>query len=229
MAAPLSVVIPTLNASAGLPGALQSLFPGLQDGLIRELVISDGGSTDATQRIAEEAGAVWVTGPKGRGGQLAGGVAAARGEWILLLHADCELDPDWVASVRAHMAYPGRAGYFRLKFRASGLMPRMVAGWANTRSRLFGLPYGDQGLLVERKSLDAVGGIPNVPLMEDVMLAQAFKGRLVALDAGISTSAERYQRDGWLRRGAKNLLTLVRFALGANPEMLARSYASSRN
>ena len=229
MAAPLSVVIPTLNAADGLPGALQSLFPGLQDGLIRDLVISDGGSSDASQRIAEDAGAIWIATAQGRGAQLAEGVAASKGDWILFLHADSELDEDWITAARTLMRTQGRVGYFRLRFRASGVMPTLVAGWANMRSRIFGLPYGDQGLLIHRQTLVDVGGVPDVPLMEDVILARALKGKLIALDSDVSTSADRYKRDGWLRRGAKNLVTLVRFFLGADPKRLAQSYTSSRN
>ena len=225
MPAPLSVVIPTLNAAAGLPGAAAALMPGVEAGLIRELVVSDGGSQDATVEIAGALGAVTVAGPPGRGGQLARGVAAARGDWLLLLHADTVLAPGWVAGAEAHIArHPDSAGHFRLAFRAGGLAPRLVAGWANLRSRAFGLPYGDQGLLVSRDLLTGVGGIPDLPLMEDVALARALKGRLRPLAAEARTSAERYERDGWLRRGARNLGTLARYLAGADPALLAERY-----
>ncbi len=231
MPAPISVVVPTLNAAEGLPGCLQALMPGLEAGLIRELVVSDGGSADDTVAIAEAAGAVLVKGPPGRGGQLARGVTAASGEWVLLLHADTELSADWVEAAEAHLSRLDRAGYFKLRFRARGLMPRLVEGWANGRSRLFRLPYGDQGLMVTRQVLSEVGGIPELPLMEDVALARALGRRLIALDAVASTSADRYRRDGWLRRGARNLLTLFQYFAGADPHRLAERYsaASSRN
>ena len=225
MPAPLSVVIPTLNAAPGLPGAAAALIAGVEAGLIRELVVSDGGSEDATVEIASALGAKIVEGPPGRGGQLARGVAAAGGDWLLLLHADTELAPGWVAAAEAHIArHPERAGYFRLAFRAEGLAPRLVAGWANLRSRTFGLPYGDQGLLISRTLLAEVGGVPDLPLMEDVALARALKRRLRPLPAEARTSAERYERDGWLRRGAHNLGTLARYLTGADPAALAERY-----
>lgn len=68
MRAELSIVIPTLDAAEGLGRALPALAEGLQEGLIRELIISDGGSKDATLEIADEAGAVVVTGEASRGG-----------------------------------------------------------------------------------------------------------------------------------------------------------------
>ena len=125
MRAPISIVIPTLNAADELPGTLASLGEGLAEGLIREVVISDGGSTDGTRAIAEAAGAEWVAGAAGRGGQLARGVVAAEGEWLLCLHADTHLGPGWAAAILAHLRdAPNRAGYFRLRFRAEGLAPR---------------------------------------------------------------------------------------------------------
>ncbi|MEM0949314.1 MAG: TIGR04283 family arsenosugar biosynthesis glycosyltransferase [Pseudomonadota bacterium] len=225
MPAPISVVIPTLNAAHALPSALEALIEGLDAGLLRDLVVSDGGSSDATLAIADAAGAKTVRGLPGRGAQIARGVGACSGDWILILHADGWLDPGWTGEVRAHIeAAPDRAAYFRLAFRAEGAMPRWVARWANLRSRLFNLPYGDQGLLVSRSSLACVGGVPDLPLMEDVALARALKGRLVPLRSQITTSADRYERDGWIARGARNLSLLGRYALGADPADLAKRY-----
>ena len=226
MPAAISVVIPTLNAGDALGDTANALLPGVGDGLIRELVVSDGGSRDDTLEIAEELGARIVTGEAGRGGQVARGVAAAEGDWLLILHADTHLSDEWPRAVRTHIAeHPEKAGWFRLHFRADGLLPRSVAAGANLRSRVFGLPYGDQGLLVRKDVLDEVGGIPLIPLMEDVALAKRLRGRLRQLDAGAFTSAERYQRDGWVRRTAANLTTLLRYKLGADPAQLATDYA----
>lgn len=226
MRAALSVVIPVLNAEAGLPSCLAALMEGLETGLIRELVISDGGSTDRSIQIAEEVGAVLVVGPASRGGQLRRGVAASGGDWVLLLHADTVLDPGWSGAVGAHMA-SGQAGYFRLGFLSGGVPARVVAGWANLRARLFGLPYGDQGLVVSRALLDAVGGVPDLPLMEDVALARALRGQLRALRVTARTSAARYETEGWMRRGCRNLWCLSRYLAGADPARLAQGYRRS--
>ncbi|MEP2717950.1 TIGR04283 family arsenosugar biosynthesis glycosyltransferase [Pseudophaeobacter sp.] len=224
MPAPITVVIPTLNAAAELPGSLGSLMEGLAAGLIREVVISDGGSQDRTQELAEEAGARLVTGEASRGGQLRRGCAAARGDWLLVLHADSQLAPGWAAVVADHVnAGAGNPACFRLGFRAKGLAPALVAGWANLRARVFGLPYGDQGLLLRRKDYLAAGEFPDQPLMEDVVLVRRLTS-LRSLPVVALTSATRYQRDGWLRRGAGNLWTLLRFFCGADPKDLARRY-----
>lgn len=223
MRAPISVIIPTLNAGAGLPATLAALAPGLEAGLIRELVISDGGSRDGTRAIADAAGATWVAGPASRGGQLRRGAEVAQGRWLLFLHADTVLGRDWAEAVLPVLG-DGGAWHFRLAFDEAGFAPGFVAGWANLRSSLLGLPYGDQGLLIDRDSYAAAGGFADIPLMEDVAIARALKGTLKGLPVVATTSAARYRRAGWLRRGARNLSVLLRYLAGADPVHLARIY-----
>lgn len=225
MPAEISVVIPTLDAAGDLPDCLAALVEGLTGGLIRELVISDGGSQDATAGIAQAAGAVVVEGNASRGGQLRRGCNVARGRWLLILHADTVLSPGWAQAVADHISAPGAGpACFRLAFRAPGWRPRLVAGWANLRTALFGLPYGDQGLLLRRDAYDAAGGYRDQPLMEDVAMVRALGRRVAVLPAVAATSAHRYARDGWLRRGARNLWTQARYFAGADPESLSRTY-----
>lgn len=223
MPAPISVIIPTLNAAEHLLGNTSALFEGIETGLIRELIVSDGGSSDDTLRIADAIGAEVVTGAPSRGGQLRRGCAASKGDHLLVLHGDTCLAPGWVGPAAAHLR-TGQAGYFQLRFDQGG---RVVAGWANLRSRIFGLPYGDQGMLLPRRLYDSVGGFPDQPLMEDVALARALRGQLVAIDHIAVTSSEKYRRQGWVRRGARNLWTLGRYATGADPATLAASYRQS--
>ena len=226
MPAPLSIIIPTLNAASDLPECLQALMPGLELGLIREVIVSDGGSEDATPRIAGDTGATWITGASGRGAQLAAGADTARGDWLLFLHADTYLSPDWAERAAHHMERRAEsAAAFTLRYRSDDRAARWLEARANRRARMFGLPYGDQGLLISRKLYDAVGGFADVPLMEDVMIARALgKKRLVLLSADARTSAEKYERDGWRKRAWSNAFLLTRFLLGAKPEILAKAY-----
>jgi len=223
MPAPLSIVIPTLNSANDLPDTLASLIEGLDAGLVRDLIVSDGGSGDATVLMAGDVGAHVVTGLAGRGGQLQRGAAAAKGDWMLFLHADTHLPAGWAGVVSNHIANHKTAGYFRLKFRASGIAPVIVAGWANLRSRL-GLPYGDQGLLISAALYRDKGGYADIALMEDVAMARQLRGCLTRLPATATTGAEKYLGQGWFWRGALNLWTLARYALGVSPQKLARHY-----
>lgn len=224
MAAPLSIVVPTLNAQDSLPSCLSALVEGVVAGVVAELIVTDGGSEDETLRIADEAGAMIVTGAASRGGQLQRGASQARGTWLLVVHADTVLDPGWSRAVAVHMREEARPAYFKLAFDARGFWPGLVAGWANLRSSLFGLPYGDQGLLLRRDAYERAGGYPDQPLMEDVHLVRALGRDLVRLDACAVTSAVRYRRVGWLRRGVRNLWTLARYFAGVSPERLAAAY-----
>ena len=225
MTAPLSVVIPTLNVADRLGPCLGALGEALFDGLIHEVILADGGSQDGIEDVAEAIGARIVHSQKGRGTQLDAGVQAARGEWLLIIHADSVLGADWVSAVRNHIAqHRDRAGYFRLRFSSDHPMAGFVAGWANLRAGLFKLPYGDQGLLISRALYTRVGGYPDIPLMEDVAVARKLGRALRPLDARIVTDATRYQSEGWVRRGSRNLGTLLRYFWGVPPERLVRRY-----
>lgn len=230
MRAPISVVIPTLNAAGRLGPCLAALTEGLMAGLIAEVVITDGGSEDAIAELADAVGARLVTGPMGRGTQLRAGAAVARGDWLLFLHADTVLRPGWADAVRAHIeARPGRAGYARLRFDSRRFMAHVTAGWANLRSALFALPYGDQTLLIRRDLYDAVGGYAAVPIMEDVIIVRALgRARLAPLDAVAVTSAEKYEAEGWVRRGWRNISTVALFFLGRSPQSLLARYRGRR-
>ena len=227
MRAKLSVIIPVLNAEDDLPLSLPSLWEGMERGLIRELILSDGGSNDGTQDIADAAGAIWVAGSPSRGGQLRRGAAASSGKWLLFLHADTILPSGWAKCAERQMA-TGRPAAFHLQFDCGGPAARFVSGWANLRSRLFSLPYGDQGLLVSRSEYEAVGGYSTIPIMEDVAMSKALGERLSLMPLAVTTSAKKYVHEGWFVRGARNILILGRYLCGANPEKLAEKYTAKR-
>ncbi|MCW3473127.1 TIGR04283 family arsenosugar biosynthesis glycosyltransferase [Limobrevibacterium gyesilva] len=218
----LSVIIPTLDAAARLPATLAAL-----DGAPCEVIVADAGSTDGTAELAGRLGARVVQAPRGRGVQVAAGVAAARGEWLLLLHADTRLDPAWPAAVQSVMArHPDRAAYFRFVLDSSDPRARRLERVVAWRCRVWALPYGDQGLLISRRLLAAVGGVRPLPLMEDVDLVRRIgRPRLIGLDVPAVTSAERWQRDGWYRRSARNLCCLALYRAGLPLHLVARLYA----
>lgn len=224
MRAPISVIIPTLNAQDSLPSLLSSLYEGVAAGLICEVIVSDGGSSDQTCKIADQSGAAIVKGCASRGGQVARACTTAQGNWLLILHADCILPKGWSDIVRARLANKQKSFFFKLRFNSRHLMARVTEGWANLRSMVLGLPYGDQGLLVSQQQLVNIGGYPDQPLMEDVAIALKLKQHMCMLPLTILTSAGRYEQKGWILRGTQNLILLFRYLRGASPEELRKSY-----
>ena len=216
----ISAVIPTLNAAGTLAECLAAVSAA------DEIVVVDGGSSDETAAIAERTGARLVGSVRGRGAQLQSGVLATRGDWLLVLHADTILERGWREAVDLHIeAFPGRAAFFRLRLQANDWQARIIEAGVAMRARLFGLPYGDQGVLISRELYEAVGGYNSLPLMEDVDLIRRIgRTRLQALPVAAVTSAERWRRDGWLRRSSRNLLYLMLYSAGVPTKRLAELY-----
>jgi rSAM/selenodomain-associated transferase 2 len=214
-----AVIIPTWNARATLAAAIGSIRMG-----VRQIVVSDGGSKDGTQGLARDLGAEVVEGPPGRGGQLRRGAYQAQAEWLLFLHADTCLEPGW--RDRAGIVVSARkAGYFRFALDDASPRARRLERMVAWRARTFGLPYGDQGLLIARTHYEALGGYRDIPLMEDVDLVRRIGRRnLGAIDANALTSAEKFRRSGYTMRSARNLFCLGLYYAGVSPAAIKRVY-----
>ncbi len=222
MRAPISIIIPTLDAADGLAETIPPLMEGLEAGLVRELILSDGGSRDATRAVADAAGAVWLSLPASRALRLRRGAEAAQGDWLLFLDPGMALSSGWSRDVAPALGSPG-AYHFRLRFRGRGVLPQVAAGVANLRARLR-LPQGEHGLLIDRATYDAVGGYPDQPLMEDIAIARTLGSRLSLLPVQAETCPRSYSRQGWLRRGTRNSLNLMRYLAGTDPGALRGAY-----
>jgi rSAM/selenodomain-associated transferase 2 len=221
----VSVVIPTLNAEAGLDKALQAIG---KSRLVSEVIIADGGSTGATAAIAAQWSARFVAAPRGRGSQLAAGAAEARCRWLLFLHADCRLAPEWEDAVDDFLAAPDgerRAGYFVYALDDEAPAARRLERIVAWRCRALALPYGDQGLLIAKSLYDEVGGFAEIPLMEDVDLVRRLgRRRLAPIAARCVSSARRYTRGGYVLRPLRNLICLSLFFAGVPPRRIVRLY-----
>ncbi len=217
----LSIIIPTLNEEARLVATLEALPAGL------EVVVADGGSRDATQAIAEEYGALLVVSGAGRARQMNRGAEAAGGEVLLFLHADTLLPAGFQDEVISCLGGQGVvAGAFRLDLVGNKRGLGIVSWGANLRSRLFGLPYGDQALFMERRVFMELGGFPEVALMEDFMLVNALRkrGKIVLAEKYVQSSGRKWQKQGLIRTTLVNQLIVAGFFLGLPSKLLAQLY-----
>jgi rSAM/selenodomain-associated transferase 2 len=223
----ISIVVPTLDEVESIAGLLEDLR-GLA--VPHEVLVADGGSTDATCTVARERGARVLAAPRGRGAQLRAGAAATTAPLLCFLHADVRLSAAALREIE-RLAERGSAGAyaFRLAIDRTGPAYRLVEWGANLRSAWGRLPYGDQGLLVQRADYDAAGGFPAVPLMEDVAFVRALQQvtRVRLLPVAIRVSARRWEQEGLLRRTWANWLLLGAYLLGTPPERLAHRYRPS--
>ena len=184
----ISVVIPTDNSQHLLPRCFDSLITAAVRGVVREVIVSDAGSSDGTLTIADAAGAHIVRSRKGRGAQLIDGVAKAKSDWLLFLHPETALEPGWEMEAesflhQAAMERP-RAAVFRFALEDFGGEARRAEAKAGLRTMLFALPYGDQGLLIPKRLYQKIGGYRALADMEDADLVRRIgRRRLVSLRA----------------------------------------------
>jgi rSAM/selenodomain-associated transferase 2 len=168
--------------------------------------------------------------PVGRGAQMNAGAARATGGWLLFLHADSRMPAGWIEAFTRLAADPRLVGaWFRFGLETRAWQGRVIERLVALRVRLWQLPYGDQGLFVRRDVFETLGGFREWPLMEDLEFVRRLgrAGRVAELPLSLATSARRWERDGWFRRSARNLLLVVRYWFGMAPARLARWYGSN--
>ena len=180
----ISVVIPTQNAQAALTRCFNSLIGATMHGVVREVIVADGGSNDDTLAIADAAGCHVVQAGKSRASRLAAGAKAARSDWILFLHPETALDPGWEVEAEAFISRVTiehqRAAAFRFALDEFDGPSRRAEALTALRCRLFKLPYGDQGLLIPKRLYKKLGGYRE-GAMEDVDLVRRIGARRLAM------------------------------------------------
>ncbi len=221
----LTVVIPTLNEVESLPLLFTDL-DALEGVGCLEIVVSDGGSSDGTVGFAVSAGARLVRAARGRARQLNAGAGAARGDWLLFLHADCRLGADARRALLAALEPSAgvQAAVFRFAIDLPTFWRRFIETGQAIREALSGLAYGDQGLLVRRELYESVGGYPDLPLMEDVAMIRRLRCEtgIRRLPAKLLTSGRRYVRDGVVRTWLRHTALITLYSVGVSPDRLAR-------
>lgn len=222
----ISVIIPTRNETAELPETLRRLRTVPE---VAEILVSDGASTDGTRDVAKQLGCRVIEGARGRGAQLRLAARAASTEVIWMVHADTWVTADSGQALLQTLERPGIVGgAFWKVFRDPHWLMRGSRWRCWTRLHLFGRLAADQALFVPRPVLEQIGGVPDMPLMEEFELCKRLRrlGRLALAPAVVQTSARRWHEQGVLRTYLKMWRITVSYSLGANPSQLAQLYDS---
>jgi rSAM/selenodomain-associated transferase 2 len=221
----LSIIVPVLNEAARIERHLQALQPLRSRG--SEVIVVDGGSGDGTAALAAPLADRVMTSGRGRAIQMNAGAAAADGDVLLFLHADCALPADADQLIFTAIA-EAAAGWGRFDVRIDGRHPLLpLIGWnMNMRSRLTGIATGDQAMFARRDWFAAAGGFPGIALMEDIALSGTLRrrGPPVCLDARVHASGRRWEERGVIRTVLLMWWLRFRFFSGANVDRLAMHY-----
>lgn len=223
---PLSIIVPVLNEAATIADCLAALQPLRESGA--EVLVVDGGSDDGTaERAAPLADRVLI-GERGRARQMNLGAARARGTWLLFLHADTRLEFGGDTHTLAEcLQCPAGWGFFDLRLSGATPIFRLIAGAINVRSRVSGVGTGDQALFVERERFRALGGFPEIPLMEDVAFSKRMRraaGRPGRTGLAVVSSSRRWERGGVARTVLLMWWLRWLYFIGVSPTHLHRRY-----
>ena len=192
----ITVIFPTLDSQRALVPALSALVPGSAAGLVREVILADGGSRDDTEKIADIAGCHFLKGPHDPGARLRAAAHQARGPWLLFLDPAAMLQEGWMREVRVFTETMERGGLaekraatFRLGYEGFGLSPRLAEAAAAARLAVIGRPRPEQGLLIARRFYDQLGGHGDGKKAQERLFARIGRRRMVTLRARIVLAA----------------------------------------
>ncbi len=222
----ISIVIPTLNEETTIRATLDHLTqscPGC------DIIVVDGGSTDQTVAIARTYARGLIS-PPGRARQMNAGAREATGDILWFIHADSSVDPDAMPAIQQVLTNPAVVGGgLRLAFDDPAWDLRLIAALSNLRARTLGWIFGDQSLFVRRSAFDAIGGFPDIALMEDLELSRRLRrrGHLALLSAVSRTSARRFRSGGPLRVFGQMQWLKLQYFCGVNPDALRQRYTPS--
>ena len=222
----ISVIIPILNEAKVLEKTLSHLQPQLGS---HELIVVDGGSTDASVKIAENYGKVIIS-ERGRAKQLNAGAAAATGDILIFLHADIWLEPGALISVATAISSGYIGGGFRQKIDGKCVLYRLIEIAGDIRGRSLKVFYGDSGIFLARTNFQKIGGFPDVPILEEMEFSKGLRrlGKTTLLTPYIHISARRWEARGIVRTTLTNWLITLLYFLGVSPEKLASLYSHIR-
>lgn len=222
----LSIIIPILNEAKILEKTLSRLQSELAS---HELILVDGGSSDASVCIAEKYGRVLIS-ERGRAKQLNAGAAAATGDILIFLHADIWLEPGAIEAVERALSSGYVGGGFRQKIDGKSILYRVIEIAANMRGKYLKVFYGDSGIFLSRTDFQKIGGFPDVPILEEMKFSKRLceLGKTTLVAPCIHLSARRWEANGIVQTTLNNWLITLLYFLNFPPAWLAKLYRHIR-
>jgi rSAM/selenodomain-associated transferase 2 len=221
----ISIIIPVLNEAPVIVRTLSGLQTLRVAG--HEVIVVDGGSKDGTVALSQPFADRVIRADRARSRQMNAGAKAAKGDILLFLHADTLLPENAAQSIiNGLKGQRGRWGRFDVRLSGSHYFLRIIEHLMNLRSRFTGIATGDQAIFVRRRLFEAMGGFPDIDLMEDIALSRILKryGRPLCLRQWVVTSSRRWEKKGVLRTILQMWRLRLAYALGVDPKHLARLY-----
>jgi len=225
--AKISVIVPVLNEEHVIAPTLQALLSLAP----YEIIVVDGGSADRTRQVCEQFGVKVLSSERGRAHQMNRGAGEATGDLLLFVHADTRLPMSALNEITAALRdadCPG--GRFDIEIDGAHWMLKIIGALINYRSRMTKVATGDQALFVRRAIFEAMGGFPDIPLMEDIAFCRALKriGPMACLHTRVITSGRRWEKDGVWRTILKMWTLKLCYLAGVSPGRLKQYYADTR-
>ena len=217
-----------LNEAATIASTLDALRRGAPDA---EIVVVDGGSTDASVAIARPLSDTLIDAPRGRALQMNAGARASQGDVLVFVHADTIVPSTFATDIASALSDPAIVGgRFDVRLDDSALPYRIIGAMISLRSRISHTGTGDQAIFVRRDVFDRLGGFPELELCEDLEFSRRLKrtGQIACLRTRVITSARRWNRDGVVRTVIRMWLIRAMYLLGVPPARLKRMYSDTR-
>jgi rSAM/selenodomain-associated transferase 2 len=223
----ISVIVPVLNEEHVIAPTLQALLSLVP----YEIIVVDGGSADRSRQVCEQFGVKVLSSERGRAHQMNRGAGEATGDLLLFVHADTRLPKSALNEINAALRNadcPG--GRFDVEIDGAHWMLKIIGALINYRSRMTKVATGDQALFVRRTIFEAMGGFPDIPLMEDIAFCRALKriGPMACLHTRVITSGRRWEKDGVWRTILKMWTLKLCYLAGVSPGRLKQYYADRR-
>lgn len=217
-----------LNESPRIAGTLNAIRRAAREA---EIIVVDGGSSDASVAIARPLCNVLISAPRGRAHQMNAGAGRSDGDVLVFVHADTIVPRTFAADIAAALSDPAVVGgRFDVKLDASAVPYRIIGAMISIRSRISRTGTGDQAIFVRRDVFDRLGGFPELELCEDLEFSRRLKraGRVACLRTFVTTSARRWGRDGVVRTVVRMWMIRAMYLMGVSPARLKRMYSDTR-